>query len=124
LTPEKQKEKLQEDALAFLSELGGIQEEPSVGILLAFNNFLEISEPGNLDLDSSEGLLYEDVYGKYTWNPYKENWVYSPLDDMEPHMKWKYISNPDLKPSLMHSMSLLKIWFLIYNCTRDSFVHR
>jgi hypothetical protein len=81
LTPEGQKEKLQQDALTFLSELEGIKDEAGLGVLYAFNKFLEISEPGNLNLDSSEDLLYEDLYGKYTWNASKGKWDYTELSN-------------------------------------------
>jgi hypothetical protein len=80
LTPEQQKEKIQADAISFLNELEGFEQEKSIVALVTFNKLVKISEP-EPDLNSSDDLVYEDLYGKYTWNGETEEWDYSSLDN-------------------------------------------
>jgi hypothetical protein len=77
LSVEKQKEKLQDDANAFLSEMNGLQTNDGVKVLSTFNALLEINvpQPGFLRASVNEIILHiSDFYGKYTWNSKTGSW--------------------------------------------------
>jgi hypothetical protein len=79
LSPEKQKEKLQNDAISFLNEIKGVNEEQGVMVLAAFSELLSIDAPEGLN--SSNDLVYTELYGKYTWNGTTNKWTKSTLND-------------------------------------------
>jgi hypothetical protein len=73
LSTEKQKEKLEEDALAFLSEIEGLKDNEALTILKAFNFLMSINSP-DIELESYDGLAYTHLTGEYTWNRSREEW--------------------------------------------------
>jgi hypothetical protein len=76
LTPEEQKEKLEEDALAFLSEIEGLKDNEALTILKAFNDLLSINSP-DIELESYDELAYTQLTGEYTWSSSREKWDFA-----------------------------------------------
>jgi hypothetical protein len=82
LSEEKQKEKLQEDANGFLSELQGLKTNDGIKVLKTFNSLLETSSPETSVFDPQQSSLrsvndilkISDLYGKFTWNASKKDW--------------------------------------------------
>ena len=80
LSVEKQKEKLEEDALDFLSEMEELKNNDAVKILKEFNALLELNSP-NREFGSAEDLIHiKDLYGKYTWNASDWAWDFEESD--------------------------------------------
>ena len=77
LSTEKQKEKLQGDANAFLSEMEELKDNDALKILKEFNALLEINSPDK-EFGSAEDLIrIADLYGKYTWNTSTKAWDFA-----------------------------------------------
>jgi|GEM_PF-2675519 len=84
LSEEKQKEKLQEDAIDFLSEMEDLKNNEALRILNEFNALLEINSPDQ-EFDNEFGsvediIRIKDLYGKHTWNASKEAWSFEEFD--------------------------------------------
>jgi len=74
LSVEKQKEKLEEDAISFLSEMEELKDNEALKILNEFSLLLEVSSPDK-EFNSVEDLIrIADLYGKYTWNASRRVW--------------------------------------------------
>ena len=80
LSVEKQKEKLEDDAISFLSEMEELKDNEALKILSEFSALLEISSPDK-EFDSVEDVIrIADLYGKYTWNTSRKVWDFEELD--------------------------------------------
>lgn len=81
LSPEKQKEKLQNDALDFLSKMEGLQGLEAIKIFEAFNALCEIDSPEPRINDATSIIYLSQLYGTYTWNEENEEWDYTKSND-------------------------------------------
>ena len=74
------KKLLQEDAISFVSEFEGLQDEKAYKTLNVFGELLDIHSPSIIrkDLDVAEALItINDFDGKYDWSQTRKQWVYS-----------------------------------------------
>ncbi|MDR0559294.1 MAG: hypothetical protein LBG92_03940 [Prevotellaceae bacterium] len=79
LTISQQKEKLQDDADSFLSEIQDLKTNKGIDLLSEFSRLLEINSPkiSKVSLRSASDILkISDMYGIYTWNKSKKDWDY------------------------------------------------
>jgi hypothetical protein len=86
LPPEKQKEKLADEANAFLSAIQDMNKEKSVEVFEAFGNLLNIDAPviGGGKLGSSGDIIkINQFYGKFTWQPSTQTWKEEPSNQLE-----------------------------------------
>lgn len=94
LSPEQQKEKLAQDANAFITQMNDLSKEKAIEVFKNFNDYMSISEPfpyseedevqgpvsgsvqpRNARLKSAEDIMsINSFYGKFTWNASKQDW--------------------------------------------------
>ncbi len=99
LTPEQQKDKLAQEANAFIAQMNDLSKEKSVEVFKSFNGCLSISNPffeekddtaiyepdpvvgptsvqaRNVKIRSAEDIMYiNSFYGKYSWNAATQAW--------------------------------------------------
>ncbi len=84
LTPEEQKERLQSDAIGFISALEGLTEEPGYKTMEVFSSLMETNpislQSGILRNASSDIFYINDFHGKYTWDSDEQKWNREPND--------------------------------------------
>ena len=83
LTPEQQKEKLADEANAFINQMKGLENQKAVDVMEALDNLLNDSAQlpnvgGNVIGSSQELYKINQFYGKFTWQPATKTWKEEP----------------------------------------------
>ena len=86
LTPEQQKEKLANEANAFLTQIQDLNQEKGIEVVKAFNNLLNMDAPviGGNSLKSADDIIKINYfYGKFTWQPSSKTWKEEKANQLE-----------------------------------------
>jgi hypothetical protein len=81
LTPEQQKEKLQNEGIAFLNEVDGLKDLKAIKILVEFSRLMGSESESTtyyqtMGLRADDDLLHiADFYGIFTWNEQTGEWT-------------------------------------------------